>query len=135
MIKKYVGKELIADGYERWICLTSNVLNSAIWAHYLAEEYLERNHSLLPDEYIEGEVYIDLVVNYEESYNTGFEQPINNSSHIVAYINVIDVLDEFSALCKIEGFPDLLKVEFERKVEPKVGQTLKVIGSLELELP
>lgn len=134
MIKKYIGKELIADGYERWIRLTSNELNTSVWAHYIAEDYLEPNHSLISDQYIEGEIYIDLVVNDEEVYGTGFEQPISNSSHIVAYAKVFDVSDEFSALCEVEGFLDLLKIEFERKFELKAEQKLKVIGSLELEL-
>lgn len=134
MIKEYIGKELIADGYERWISLTNNELNTTIWVHYIDEDYLELNHSLILDQYIKGEIYIDLVANYEEVYGVGFEQPIKNSSHIVAYANVIEVLDEFGALCEIDGFPDLIKIEFESKFELKARQNLKVIGSLELEL-
>lgn len=134
MIKKYIAKEQIVDGYERWVGLTHHNLESVLWVHYLDEEYLEQNQTVLSDQYIEGEIYIDLVVNCEESCGKGFEQPIDNSSHIVANIKITEILDEFSALCKIDGMSDLIKVEFERKLKLEIGQQLKVKGSLEIEL-
>jgi hypothetical protein len=136
MKRDYIIRELIVDGYERWICLEHDELKKIIWAHYIDQDYIESNVSIILEKYkvVEGELSVDFVLNYEKTDDIGFEQPIANSSHIVAHAKVMGILDDFSVVCQIDGFLDLMKVEFEKKVELKIGQNIKIKGSLEIEI-
>lgn len=140
MINRYLVKEIISEGYERWSNLEDVSNQENIWVHFLQyDEYIDngcKSKIIEIGDCIEGKLAIDLVSKYNINIEAGrgFEQPINQSSHIVANGMVNSLLDDFSILCNIDSLSNEMLVEFENKVEIKIGDNIKVIGSLEIEI-
>lgn len=139
MKHKYNSKIVSISGYERWIYLQHDELLSPVYAHYIDEKYIEDNEKTTVDdnEMVEGELKIDLVSQYNVDNckdNSGFIQPIYHSSHIIAFANIKDIVDEFTVVSEITGLHKEINIEFEKKIDFSIGDKVKVTGSLELDI-
>lgn len=84
---------------------------------------------------IEGELFIEQVINVQKcDENLFFEQNIKESSHILAVVEVTEVVDEYTVRAKTLIDEDEMNIEFESRVSVDVGDVLKLQGSLELEI-
>lgn len=136
MIKKYICKKIVADGYERWAHLEHDELKKTILVHYIDQDYIEfdQQELLKKPDIIEGELSIQLVIGYEETDNIGFEQPSARFSQISACAEVVEILDDYSVMGRIVGFPENMKIEFEEKTQVHVEQNIEISGSLEIDV-
>ena len=136
-MQKYLIGNIYADGYER-IAEVKNALGEKFFAHFLEyEEYIENNErSKLRKEgdFIEGDLLIDLVcVTRKQNGELMHEQPIFQSSHINAIVDVIEIIDDYSILALTDFCDGKLLIQFEKKIKYSVYDRIYVEGSLEFE--
>ena len=133
-------EEIHADGYERWakvkVC-SSNVVNLVHFIEY--DEYIENGattNKRRKDDIINGTMRIDLVTKYKivDDNKSGFVQSIDNSSNISAIGRVREIEDSDTLICSINNLGEDIIVEFENDIDIKVGETLEINGSLELDI-
>lgn len=136
-------EKIIVDGYERLIYISFTAIQKKLWCHFIQhEEYLEEGKN---SEFLhEGQnltfiVGIDLVNDYSViTKKTGLTeellQPISESSHSMLLATVIEIEDDYTLICDIEGVGRNIVVEFEEKVNVEIGTSLRLKGNLKVEL-
>jgi hypothetical protein len=137
-----IVKRIKSDGYERYIELEiSNTSVERIWCYFVeTNEYLKMGEesTILS---VGNKIDVRLTIEWVNVYNfisgseaTGFKQPINESSHIVVNAEVLKVLDEYTIICDIGTFKNIL-VEFEIKIPGiKVGHRISFSGNLKASI-
>lgn len=136
MIKLEI-KNIYADGYERF-AEVETFDKKNITVHFIEyNEYLnQKKKSELKKigDVLEGNIRIDLVSNsYKIKDELMFSQPFENSSHIVAVIEVEEVVDDYSLYAKTSICDERILVEFEAKMLYHSGDRVYVEGSLEID--
>ncbi|AGX44479.1 hypothetical protein [Clostridium saccharobutylicum] len=133
-------EEIYGDGYERWAKVTECSSNIENLVHFLEyDEYLENGNNTgkrRKGDIINGNIKIDLVTKYKliDNAKSGFVQSIDNSSNITAIGKVKEIEDSDTLICSINNLGENIMVEFENDIDIKVGETLEISGSLELEI-
>ncbi|MCI8668502.1 MAG: hypothetical protein HFI34_03085 [Lachnospiraceae bacterium] len=130
-------KNIYADGYERFAEVETYDKKN-ITVHFIEyNEYLnQKNKSELKKigDVLDGNIRIDLVSNsYKIKDELMFSQSIENSSHIVAVIEVEEVVDDYSIHAKTSICDERILVEFENKMFYHCGDRVYVEGSLEID--
>lgn len=138
---KFLISKIKGDGYDRIAYLEEQNSTVKLWVHFIQfNEYVEASKDIIQNtigSIIEGELKIDLVMKYELNniqIECGFNQPIIESSHIIACGIVTHIEDECTIRCNIKGLSTDIVVEFENDIEIHVGDRIQLKGSLELEM-
>ncbi len=130
-------KNIYADGYERFVSVETFDKKN-ITVHFIEyNEYLnqkEKSKLKKIGDVLNGNIRIDLVSNsYIKKDELMFSQSFENSSHIVAIIEVGDVVDDYSLYAKTSICDERILVEFEDKVLYHSEDRVYVEGSLEID--
>ncbi len=135
----YVINEIYSDGYERFAIIEDIGKHIKINVHFLEyDEYLESSENSQKrtnGDILDGDLSIQLItfsrkVDVKETLI--HFQKIQNSPHIEAVIEAIQIIDEYSMYALSTVSDSNILVEFENTVSYKVGDRVLVIGSLEL---
>lgn len=138
MITNGTITEILTDGYERTICLES--ADGQYWFDYLdTNEYTHENQkirNLKTGMSIEISLSLIWVTNLEcqEQENSRLELIQNKpkSSHAIVKGVVIKVVDPFTILVEVDK-SRIIKIEFEKKIEAKIGSWVILTGNLNAE--
>ena len=129
---------IYVDGWERFV-EGNTPDNRNITVHFLEySEYItqyEISKKKKIGDVLEGDIRIDLVTHsFITKDKLMFIQPIKESSHIRAIIEVENVEDDYSIYARTNICDKNILVEFERKVQYNIGDRLYLEGSLEIDL-
>lgn len=133
---KLVIKNIYTDGYERFVEVEIFDKKNII-VHFIEyNEYLNLNEESgikKRGDVLDGDIQIDLVSNsYIKNDELIFSQPFVNSSHIIAVIEVVEVVDEYSLYAKTLLCDEKILVEFEDKMVYQSEDRVYIEGSLEI---
>lgn len=136
-MKKYIINEIYTDGYERVAIIEEIGKDEKINVHFLEyDEYLANNEKSQKREkgdILEGDISIDLITFSQKTNGSlSHRQEIQQSPHIEAIIEVVQIVDKYSIYALSSISDDNVLIEFENAVNYKVGERVFVIGSLEL---
>lgn len=136
-MKKYVINEIYADGYERIAVIETIEHDVILNVHFIEfDEYLEvgvETKKKQEGDILEGNISIELVTDSEKVYEElNHYQEIPKSSHIKAVIEVLQVIDKYSIYARSSIIRESILIEFEDKVDYKIGDKVMIIGSLEI---
>ena len=136
---KMIIRNIIADGYDRFVAV-STINNKNLIVHYIEySEFLNYNENTklrnLGDILV-SDIRIDLVYNsYVTNKKLSFIQEIENSSNIKAIIEVNEVVDEYTIYAKSSLCDESILIEFENKMMYQQYDRVYIEGSLEIETP
>ncbi len=141
MDKKFVINDIKGDGYDRIAYLQEQKSDLKLCAHFIQfDEYVDSLQDMtknIKGDTIRGELKISLVIKYEKNNDNkkfGFTQPIDGSSHIIANGVVIQIEDECTIRCSINGLSTDIGIEFENDIVINIGDRIQLEGTLELEI-
>lgn len=137
----FIINEIFSDGYERWANVKDLKSGKMLNVYFLEyDEYLEGGVSKKRQkgDFITGVIKLSSVF-LEEANVEGdllFKQPIKNSPHLEAIIEVLEVLDGFTIMAYLLDFKDPIEVDFETNTleKMKVGAKIKITGTLEVDI-
>lgn len=136
-IKKFVINEIYPDGYERFATMKELGQDVEWNVHFIEyDEYLESGEASekkKKGDLLEGNLAISLVT-FRQRVEEDFchHQDIPKSPHIEAIIEVRQIIDAYTIYAVSSILDDAILVEFESAVDYKVGDRVRVTGSLEL---
>lgn len=138
-MKKYIIKEIYADGYERFAVITGINSDNQFTVHFMEyDEYIENGRvprKRKAGDALQGELFIDLVtIDKKMDKELLHRQAIQNSSHIEAVVQVDQVKDDFCLYAFSSIIDDKILVEFEHEVDCRPGDRVYIEGSLEMSL-
>ena len=138
-MKAYRLISISGSGYERICYIEDSFTNIKYYAHFLEyDEYLEAEQLIskrTKGELLRGNLRIDLVTNEcEVNEPLSFIQPISDSNHVEAIVEVREIIDDFSLYAFVDVIDDIVEIEFENSVNYECGSRIKLIGSLEFDL-
>ena len=137
-MNRYEIEKIHVTGYDRFLIIR-NSDNIRFGVHFVEFEEL-----IIGDapsklrhvgDNVYGNLYIDLVCN---SYKT--EEPIRHTQKeefsvgVDAVVRVVKIIDEYTLLAESDIEDQIIRIEFEDKVDYKVNDVIFVAGSLELEM-
>lgn len=134
----YTVKEIIADGYERFVLLERIDNKTIITVHFIEYgEYLEGgdiSKKKKGGDVLTGEILISLVTSSKIVVDKDlyYCQNIDNSSHIEAVVEVTKIIDDYSFYAYSNIADREIIIEFEEKTNYKKEDKVWVVGSLEL---
>ena len=136
---KYLINEIIVDGYERFAVVQNNKREEQLCVHFLEyDEFIEHQRGTRKKkvgDVLDGKLSIQLVSSskkVDEAFS--YNQKIAKSSHIEAVVEVVQVIAADSVHVLSSIVPEWILVEFENEVDYKVGDRIRVVGSLEINL-
>ena len=138
-----MGKYIITrifetDGVERFMEIKSindeKCLNVRMMEYNEYLEWGEKSEKRKEGDVIEGILMIDALFRKKVDDTIIFEQRIAKSPNIVAIVEVSRIEDEYTIYAKSTIINDEILVEFDQKVNCKVGDRILLEGSLELEI-
>ncbi len=133
----YIINNIMGDGYERYVQLERSSDNIVLTAHFFEYgEYLEdkeKSSKKNIGESIDVSFFVDLVTKSNKIYDRLYHrQSIENSSHIEMVVEVEKIVDDYSVLAKSSISDELIKIDFEERVNYKLKDRIWLLGSLEL---
>ncbi|MFA9379062.1 MAG: hypothetical protein ACERKZ_20305 [Lachnotalea sp.] len=138
-MKAYELISISGSGYERIGYIKDSITNTTYYVHFLEyDEYIEAEQLIRKrnkGELLIGNLRIDLVTGeHEVKEPLFFRQPISDSNHVEAIVEVREIIDNFSMYAFVDIIDDIIEIEFENSVDYECGSRIKLIGSLELDL-
>lgn len=141
MIRNYIIDDIVDFGliYQIWAKVhdTEDTENS-FYVHFINVE--EQPINLKVGSEIKGELYIDVKnSSVSKEYNSNLmhtqncPEKLGHDSYIVAVVDVIQVIDEFSALVKTDFYKSGLIIEFNTKMMLHENDRIHIEGLLELD--
>ena len=141
MIRNYIIDDIVDFGliYQIWAKVhDSEDTENSFYVHFLNVE--EQPINLKVGSKIKGELYIDVKnSSVSKEYNSNlmhtqsWPKKIGHDSDIVAVVDVIQVIDEFSALVKTDFYKSGIIVEFNTKMMLHENDRIHIEGLLELD--
>ena len=136
-MNKYIIKTIHSDGYERFAVVKELEHDVNLVVHFWEyDEYLETGEESKKKkigDLLEGNLSIGLVTNSQKvDEELFYYQEIQNSSHIEAIVEVIQIVDEYAVYALSSILDKKILIEFESAVDYKVGDKISIIGSLEM---
>lgn len=130
-------KNIYADGYERF-AEVETLDEKNITVHFIEyNEYLnqkEKSKLKKIGDVLDSNIRIDLVSNsYIDKDELMYSQSFEKSSHIIAVIEVVEVVDDYSLYAKTSICDERILIEFEDKMSYHSEDRVYVEGSLEID--
>lgn len=136
-MKQYVISEIYSYGYERFALVEEIGRDLKMNVHFLeCDEYLEngeKSGKKKRGDILEGNISIELVTYSRKTDDRiGHCQSIQKSPNIKAVIKVAQIIDDYSVYAVSSLSDDIILIEFESAVNYREGESVVVVGSLEL---
>ena len=139
MVIKAAVNYISADGYMRLLCLSIDSKNICVYLENLSEFVFDETEvqSVKIGDILKLklalECVLDIEIQDECCIETGLIQPNKNSStaEIKGVVTKVNSLD--SIVVKIDEHNEI-EVEFERDIKVRLGEYVKIIGSLSAEI-
>lgn len=129
--------EICADGYERTAVLncTGNIKN----VHFLEyDEYFsggDRHLKRQIGDVLKGRAYIgNICTDRITEEGLMHFQPFKMSPHINAVVEVVGIIDRYTAYVRTTVSEDIIQAEFEHIIPYNAGDKIYIEGSLELDV-
>lgn len=133
---KYMIEELHVDGIERKAVIRNNLSERLVVYFVEPTEYLESNEfSKIKKvgDFLEGNIEIDCAsVIRKTNVPLMYKQPIFNSYHIEAVVEVVEVIDEFSLYAITSIIENKVLVDFDEKVSFNIKDRIFIDGCLSI---
>ena len=124
---------IACDEYERIIKARYNEIELCV-SKMECEDFVEDRTGFLENQKgqtITGTVAIEYVIEYKKvNCELSFFQPIPDSPHIVATVEVKKIADEYAVVAQSSIIADDIRIEFEDGNMPEVGDVIEVEGEL-----
>jgi hypothetical protein len=103
---------------------------------YVLNQTTDEELTLRINDEIKTNFKVVFVTEYELLYEnciSNYEQPIQGSSHTIFIADVINIYDEYTLICSVNGLDENISVELESKISNlKTGDKIKFKGEISL---
>ena len=78
----------------------------------------------------EGILAVDYVLGFRECEDASLSYKLQNVVDIKAIVKVIEIVDECTIYAKTDFHDKLVRVEFEKKIDPRINSYIEIEGEL-----